>query len=144
MEQLQIIDLLKALQKLDKRVGIALMYAGLRPPQFRLLDLLDGMGQATVSELSSALGVTRASASVLVNELIKSHCLAVIENPSDRRSFHVRMTELGRDKLAVGRSDLSVLQGRITHDLDAETIRQLNLITRRLLAPLRDESSEGL
>ena len=89
MESLDVVGLLKAAQILERNMTIALMYSGLRIPQFRLLDALAGMGRATVTEMSDRLHVTRATASLLINELVKSGIVAVAENPGDRRSFHI-------------------------------------------------------
>ena len=126
MEGLDVLGVLKALQRLERNVSVALMYSGLRIPQFRLLSRLDEMGQATVTEMSRTLAITRATASVMINALIKSHIVAVVENPSDRRSFHIKLTELGRNKLHVARSDVAVLQSKLHQRYSPELIRQLN------------------
>jgi MarR family 2-MHQ and catechol resistance regulon transcriptional repressor len=130
MEQLDVVGLLKAAQTLERNVSVALMYAGLRVPQFRLLDVLAGAGQATVTEMSEKLHVTRATASVMINDLIRAGIVAVVENPSDRRSFYVRLTELGHDKLHVARSDLGVLVGKLSRKYPEEMIRLLNEFAR--------------
>lgn len=134
MEYLDVIGLLKAVQQLERNVSVSLMYSGLRVPQFRLLEQLAELGQATVTELSERLGITRASTSVLVNELIKSASVAVIENPRDRRSFHIRLTDLGSNKLGVARSDLAVFRDKISRRYSPETIRLLNELTKEMLS----------
>jgi DNA-binding MarR family transcriptional regulator len=126
MEHLDVVGLLKAAQTLERNVSVALMYAGLRVPQFRLLDALAAAGQATVSEMSATLHITRATASVMINDLIRSGAVAVVENPSDRRSFYIRLTELGSDKLHVARSDLGVLIDKLSRVYPEELIQALN------------------
>lgn len=133
MEQLDVIGLLKAAQTLERNVSVSLMYAGLRVPQFRMLDALAGMGQATVTEMSTRLHITRATASVLVNELVRAGIVAMVENPADRRSFHIRLTELGRDKLHVARSDVGVLINELSRQYPEELIRVLNGFARMML-----------
>ena len=108
MGQLDVIALLKAVQILERNVNVTLMYSGLRVPQFRLLDAVAEAGQATVTEMSVALNITRATASVMVNDLIRSGSVAAVDNHSDRRSFYVRLTEAGLHRLQSARSDLSV------------------------------------
>lgn len=135
MSGLNLIDLLKAVQVFEKKITVALMYSGLRMPQFRLLDLLDECGAATVTEMSKKMKVTRATASVMINELIRSGIVAVDDNPSDRRSFHIRLTELGRNKLAVARSDMAVMQDKISRKYSAETLRVLNEFAHKMLHP---------
>jgi MarR family 2-MHQ and catechol resistance regulon transcriptional repressor len=126
MDQLDVVGLLRAAQTLERNVSVALMYAGLRVPQFRLLDVLAGLGQATVTEMSEKLHITRATASVMINDLMRAGIVAAVENPSDRRSFYVRLTELGSDKLHVARSDLGVLIDQLSRRYPPDMIRSLN------------------
>ncbi|HEX9628161.1 MAG TPA: MarR family transcriptional regulator [Acidiferrobacterales bacterium] len=132
MEYLDVVGLLKAAQILERNVNVSLMYAGLRIPQFRLLDALAGAGQATVTEMSERLRITRATASVMINEMIRAGIVAVVENPADRRSFHIRLTELGANKLHVARSDVGVLRSKISTRYDEGTIRTLNEFARSM------------
>ena len=126
MEHLDVIGLLKAVQVLERNMSVALMYSGLRIPQFRLLDVLAQAGQATVTEMSAKLHVTRATASVTINELIKSGAIEAVENFSDRRSFHIRLTDSGQQRLSVARSDLSVYCAKVSQRYSPEIIRVLN------------------
>ena len=133
MEQLDALVFLQAAQTLERNVSVALMYAGLRVPQFRLLDALAGMGRATVTEMSARLRITRATASVMINEMLEVGIVEMIENPADRRSFHIRLTELGRDKLSVARSDVGVLINELSRQYPQEMIRLLNGFARMVL-----------
>jgi len=126
MEQLDLVSLIKAVQILERNANVALMYSGLRLPQFRLMELLVEAGQATVSELSERLRITRATTSVMVNDLIRSGSAMMVENPSDRRSFHVRLTEHGLGRVQVARNDLAVLTGKISRRFSEAVIRTLN------------------
>ena len=65
MEHLDVVGLLRAVQILERNMSVALMYSGLRIPQFRMLNVLSQAGQATVTEMSEKLHVTRATASVM-------------------------------------------------------------------------------
>jgi DNA-binding MarR family transcriptional regulator len=132
MEYLDVVGLLKAAQTLERNVNVSLMYAGLRVPQFRLLDALAEAGQATVTEMSERLHVARATASVMINEMIRAGVVAVVENPADRRSFHIRLTERGANKLQVARSDVGVFKSKISSRYDEATIRMLNEFARSM------------
>jgi DNA-binding MarR family transcriptional regulator len=126
MELLDVVGLLRAVQILERNMSVALMYSGLRIPQFRLLNVLSQTGQATVTELSEKLHVTRATASVMVNELIRSGALAVVENPADRRSFHIRITDAGMHRLNVARSDVGVFVDKVSRRYSPTVIKILN------------------
>ena len=130
MTQLDVLGLIKAAQQLERNASIALMYSGLRISQYRLLECVDGCAEPTVSEMGRRLDITRASASVMVNELSRSGILALEENPSDRRSFHIRMTTLGRNKLRVARNDLSVFLAKISGRYPPEIMQALNRFAR--------------
>jgi DNA-binding MarR family transcriptional regulator len=134
MEQLDVVGLLKAVQTLERNVNVALMYSGLRVPQFRLLVALAEAGQATVTEMSATLNITRATASVMINELIRSGSVVMVEHASDRRSFHIRLSEHGLHRFQSARSDLSVLISKVSGRYPAETIRVLNEFARSLAA----------
>jgi DNA-binding MarR family transcriptional regulator len=126
VEYLDVVGLLQAAQVLERNMSVALMYSGLRVPQYRLLSAVARTEQSTVTELSEALRVTRATGSLMVNELMRAGILTAIENPTDRRSFHVRLTELGRNKLDVARSDVGVLCGALSRRYSPAVIRALN------------------
>jgi len=130
MLTLDVFGVLQALQQLERDVSVSLMYAGLRIPQFRLLDRLHGMGSATVTELSRALSISRATVSVLVNEMIASGILVVEDHPEDRRSFHIHLSELGRNKLSVARSDLAVLSDKLSKRYPEEVVSVLNQFSK--------------
>ena len=132
MENLDVVKLLKAAQTLERNISVSLMYSGLRVPQYRLLDVLAGMGRATVTEMSEKLNVRRATASVLINELIKSGIVEVTENASDRRSFHIRLTRMGTGKLEAARKDISVFREKLSQKYSPETIKTLNEFSDRL------------
>ena len=133
MVELNISDLLRALQILERNVSVTLMYSGLRIPQYRLLSLLQQHSQLTVTEVSKLLNITRATASVQTNELINAGILAVVESSKDRRSFHLHITELGINKLNVATSDLSVMQQKLNKRYTPETIEILNQFSKGML-----------
>lgn len=138
MEHLDVVGLLKAAQILERNMTVALMYSGLRIPQFRLLEVLAGAGRATVTEMSEKLHVTRATASITVNELIKSGLVTMAENPSDRRSFHIHITEAGAHKLGVARNDVAVFCHRLSENHSPEAIRVLNEFASMMTTKIHD------
>jgi DNA-binding MarR family transcriptional regulator len=143
MEKLDVVALIKAVQTLERNANVALMYSGLRIPQYRLLDVLAEAGQGTVSELSEKLRITRATTSVMVNDLIRSGSVLAVENPADRRSFHVRLTEHGLERLQVARSDLGVLTNKLSSRTPADMTRVLNDFARMIVSKQRFEGTDA-
>jgi DNA-binding MarR family transcriptional regulator len=62
--------------------------------------------------------------------MIAAGILVVEDHPQDRRSFHIHMSELGRNKLAVARSDLAVLSDKLAKRYPEELIAMLNRFAR--------------
>jgi len=126
MSDLNIFGLIDAIKAMERRIAVALFYSGLRLTQYRALLLIDREKNVTVTDLSRHFGITRATASALANELIKMDALVAIENPEDRRSFFLKLTRSGGNKLAVGQRDVELVMDSIASDYDPETVAQLN------------------
>lgn len=134
METLRVIELLEATQIFEKKLNLALMYSGLRLPQFRTMLFLEKSGKITVSDLSRYLNVTRATMSVLVNHLIKAQIVESIDNPKDKRSFYIKLTESGLSRLALAKSEVALVEDKISQDLSPETIASLNMVVTLLIS----------
>jgi len=134
METLRVIELLEATQTFEKKLNLALMYSGLRLPQFRTMLFLERSGKITVSDLSRYLNVTRATMSVLVNHLLKARIVESIGNPRDRRSFYIKLTESGLSRLALAKSEVALVEDKISQDFSPETIAALNKIATSLIS----------
>ena len=126
MSELNIFGLIDAVKAMEQRVSVALFYSGLRLTQYRALLFIDREQNVTVTDLSRHFGITRATASALANELIKMDALVAIENPEDRRSFFLKLTRSGGNKLSVGRRDVELVMSSIASDYSKETVEQLN------------------
>ena len=126
MTDLNIFGLIDAVKSMEQRIAVALFYSGLRLTQYRALLFVDQEKSATVSDLSRHFGITRATASALASELIKMDALVAVENPEDRRSFFLKLTQSGSNKLSVGRRDVELVMQSIASEYDPETVEQLN------------------
>ena len=69
MSKLDVFYLLDATQKFESKLNLALMYFGLRLPQYRVMDILNKSGKITVSDLSRSVDVSRATMSVLITKM---------------------------------------------------------------------------
>jgi DNA-binding MarR family transcriptional regulator len=134
MATLQVIELLEATQQFEKKLNLALMYSGLRIPQFRVMLFLKKSGKITVSDLSRYLNVTRATMSVLVNQLLKANIVDSITNPSDKRSFYIKLTESGLRRLQLAESEAKLVEEKISKTISIETINALNEFSRAFLS----------
>jgi len=134
METLRVIELLEATQQFEKKLNLALMYSGLRIPQFRVMMFLKKSGKITVSDLSRYLNVTRATMSVLVNQLLKANIVESISNPNDKRSFYIKLTESGLKRLQLAETEAKLVEEKISRNIPDDIIMSLNEFTRSLLS----------
>ena len=134
MERLQVTELIEATQTFEKKLNLALMYSGLRIPQFRAMMFLEKSGKITVSDLSRYLNVTRATMSVLVNQLLKAQIVASFSNPKDKRSFYIKLTESGLSRLALAKSEVKLVEEQISKEFSNDLIIALNEFSRTLLS----------
>ena len=126
MGKINVLELLDAVMAFEQKLNLALMYSALRLPQYRVMVFLEIAGKVTVTDLSKHLNVTRATMSVLVNQLLKADIVESVENISDKRSFYVRLTESGLKRLNVARKDLSLVEESISEEFTEEQINLFN------------------
>ncbi|MBI1422425.1 MAG: MarR family transcriptional regulator [Gammaproteobacteria bacterium] len=126
MNDVDVLRLLDAIQIFERKLNLALMYYGLRLPQYRVLDILDKVGKITVSDLSRKLDVTRATMSVLVTKMQKAGLVSYLDNKMDKRSFYIRLTEAGQLRLRSAEQAFQVMQKRMCESLPEATIAALN------------------
>ena len=126
MAQIRVMELLEATQMFERKLTLALMYSCLRLPQFRAMLFLELSGKITVSDLSRHLNVTRATVSVLVNELVNAELVESLANSSDKRSFYIRLTESGLKRLTLAKSEVAMITESLSQDFCDETVQALN------------------
>lgn len=129
METLNVLDLLEIMQALERKINLALNYAGLRLPLYRAMACLEKSGKITVSDLSRQLNVTRATTSVLVSQLKKANIIETIDNRADKRSFYVLLTMSGTLRLELARKEVAFVVRNISKRYPAEVIQALNDFT---------------
>ena len=129
MQQLNVLDFIEVTGVFERKINLALNYAGLRLPHFRAMALLNNTGKITVSDLSKALSVTTATTSVLVKQLKKAGVLETLSNTSDKRSHYLLLTELGVQRLQVAKQEIELAQAKISERMSEELISTLNHIS---------------
>lgn len=126
MTHLKVVELLDTTHYLERKIGVALMYSALRLPQYRAMLFLETLGKITVSDLSKHMNVTRATISVLVNELVRADIVECLDNRADKRSFYLRLTDSGLQRLALAKSEVSMVAANIASELTEDTLKALN------------------
>lgn len=126
MGNINVLELLDAVTVFEQKINLALMYSALRLPQYRAMIFLEKSGKITVTDLSKQMRVTRATMSVLVNQLLKADIVESVENICDKRSFYVRLTESGLNRLVVARKNIGLVEDGISENFTQEQINLFN------------------
>ena len=126
MSDVDILRLLDAIQVFERKINLALMYYGLRLPQYRVMEALDKSGKITVSDLSRKFDVTRATMSVLVAKLQKAGLVFYLDNKLDKRSFYIKLSEAGTTRLKIAAQAVELMQKSMCKSLPDDIIAALN------------------
>lgn len=76
--------------------------SGFSMPQFMLLMHIRYKEPYSISDLSEKMDITTAASSQLVDKLVQAELLVRTEDPSDRRSKQVALTDRGKDLIEQG------------------------------------------
>ena len=133
MDELDILFLLDAKQKLESRLNMCLMYFGLRLPQYRVLEVIARSGKITVSDLSRSLDLSRATVSVLITKLQKAGVVETLDNKVDKRSFYIRLTEAGNVRFRGAENAVRLVLRNLESRLSSNTIQILNDFARQVM-----------
>jgi DNA-binding MarR family transcriptional regulator len=73
-------------------------------PQFRALAFLSREPGAALASVAEHLGISRSTASALVDRLVRRELVSRVENPLERRSVVLTLTEAGARQLQQARA----------------------------------------
>lgn len=125
-----VLELLETVQGFENKISLALVYSCLRLPQFRAMVFMEKAGKITVSDLGRQQGITSATASVLVASLIQACIIEKIANRSDKRSFHIKLTESGLSRLQLAKTEVGLVEKRLAENISEETLIALGNLSR--------------
>jgi len=136
MESLNVLKFIDVTGVFERKINLALNYAGLRLPHFKAISYLEKAGKVTVSDLSRSMSVTRATMSVLANQLVKAGVIEPVENSADKRSHYLRLTTLGLNRLKVAKQEVALVEEKISQRLSPELVETLNQVSNLVLEEL--------
>jgi DNA-binding MarR family transcriptional regulator len=99
-------------------------------PQFRVLAFLSRHPNASLSEVADHIGITRASASAMVDRLVQRDLVDRQEDPSERRHIMLKLTLTGSDLLESMRNSTRQTIAGLLNKLTPE---ELNYISAGLV-----------
>lgn len=126
MGKLRLIRFLESVWALEQRLAALLVDYKLTLSQFRLLLLLESGKPQTATRLSTALGITKATTTALLQELVNADLIATAPNPEDRRSILVRLSNTGKKRLREALEGLSAMERMLGRKLTPDVTEALN------------------
>lgn len=126
MGRLHLIRFLESVWALERRLSALLVDHGLTLSQFRLLLLLKNGEPQTATRLSTALGITKATTTALLHELVDADLIATASNPDDRRSILVKLNNAGKKRLREALEGLSAMERTLGRKLTPDVTEALN------------------
>ncbi len=133
----EVADLLHHVNHIIRRQAVAESdSSGVTSAQMRALrTLIRTDGPMRMSELASALGIVRRSATSVVDDLEALGLVERIDDPCDRRAVGVQLTAAGRKVMAEARLRRRTAAGQVLSSLGAADLQALRALLRRVESP---------
>ena len=136
-------QLLEVALLLDADMTRSLSQLGLTPTKTHLLWTVQQQGRCTQQALAAALDVSPRHVTGLVDALESDGFVRRLPHPSDRRAFHVDLTDKGVATMAEMTEQRRVAAAQLVADLDDRAVRQLQRGLDRVLIRLRQLVAEA-
>ncbi len=129
-------DAFQRIEALEKRIKQfqeqTLKEAGLTPPQYFILSLLNERDGHSFKEVAHALGCTPATVTGIVDTMEKKGLVVRRPNPPDRRSLQIKITAKGQAVLTATPGLEKIFGGCCCEVLPPAEIRELNRLLKKL------------
>jgi MarR family transcriptional regulator, organic hydroperoxide resistance regulator len=110
--------------------------AGLTLPQLVCLHILEGCGVRTVSQIATALRLSPAATSHLVDRLVSGGWVGRIEDPVDRRQKRVTITAAGRRLVSRVQRERTREMTAAVAGMSPEVVRQFSKVLVKVIQEL--------
>ncbi len=122
-----------SLKKLQKEVGNTSGFAKLTIHQLQYIDAIGALGQPTITEVAEKLQITKASVTNGVNKLVSLGFVVKNQSSQDKRVYHASLTKEGVQIVEAKYQALQDYGGFIRSALNAQEVRQFELILAKLV-----------
>lgn len=112
-------------------------------PILAIYESLYNKNEATASEISNSWGIPKQTLHSSIKELLKKELIIIEENPNDKRSKLLVLTEKGKREVTPIVEKLNKSEGRALKVLTNEESEQLYNLTQKLTKRLIKEVKNG-
>ncbi len=122
-----------SLKNLQEEIGDRSGFLKLTISQFQYIDAIHGLGRPTITDISNRLNITKASVTAGVNKLIAMGYVSKTQSETDKRVFHVSLTEMGNQLVTAKYQALKDYEAFVVAALSEEEARQFEVILTKLV-----------
>ncbi len=101
--------------------------------QFQYIDAIAALENPTVSDVAARLGFAKASATTAINKLVALGFVSKTQSETDKRAFHVGLTQAGGQLIQAKLQTLKEYGVFIAAALTADEARQFEAILTKLV-----------
>jgi DNA-binding MarR family transcriptional regulator len=125
------LHLVFAIHRMTHEIAIALERAnlGVNQPEAHILAHLAENGASTVADIHRAFGHKRSTLTSILDRLESRQLIERAINPSDRRSFVVRLTHGGASAASEAQNWLRALEANVTGQLTDDQLAAFDVFT---------------
>lgn len=124
-------------KKLIEETGSAAGASKLTLSQLGYIDAVHTLGEPSLTELAEGLAITKASATVGVNRLVKQGYVLKVPSQADKRVLHVSLTDVGKKLVAAKYRTLENYVAAIHGALTTQEAEQFEATITKLVNHLR-------
>ena len=102
--------------------------------QMHYLEVMNSLQNPNITELASALQLTKPTVTVALDKLIEKEYLIKVQSDADRRTSHLHLTEKGRSINNMHEYAHRRFAELMTENLDADELKQLLALLEKMVA----------
>lgn len=102
-------------------------------------EIIHSLGKPTIQEFANYIGISSPNATYKVNSLIKKGYAKKVQSSTDKREFHVEVTEKFFKYYNINEKYLDIVEKRIQNALSEEEYKTFNGILRKIYLELMPE-----
>jgi DNA-binding MarR family transcriptional regulator len=99
--------------------------------QVLYMEAIARLEHPSFSELAEELGITRSSVTILVGKLARNGYVQKVQDGNDHRSFHIVLTEKGKQFTLIHRGIHQQMVQLLTSRLNDDEIEQLTVLLKK-------------
>ncbi len=103
------------------------------------IEVIGALGSPTINEFADFIGISPPNATYKVNSMIRKGYLTKVQSGTDKREFHLEVTDKYYKYWNINRKYMDIVEERLEKTLSHEEFELFNKIMRRISTELMPE-----